>query len=82
VTPKGAASADVARRPRVPASIWITLGTACVAACLLAASVWTSHLVAGLFYLFMLMGCSWIAGAFLRELYPRRDVLRTAVIKR
>ena len=68
MTPKGAASADVTRaRPPVPASIWITLATALVAACLLAASVWTGHLVAGLFYLFMLTGCSWIAGAFLRE---------------
>ena len=25
------------------------------------------HLVAGLFYLFMLSGCTWITGAFLRE---------------
>jgi len=69
VTPKSGASAVRSRHEirRVPASIWLTIASAIVAAGFLAACVWTQHFMAGLFSLFMLTGCSWIAGAFLHE---------------
>src|SRR6185503_4142947 len=74
VTPKSGASAVWSRNQAraIPASIWITIASAVVAAAFLAGCVWTRHFVAGVFYLLMLTGCTWIAGAFLYEYHGSR----------
>jgi hypothetical protein len=79
VTPKSGSFARApTAMPRVPSYIVLTMASAVASLALWVASLVLGHFFAAVFYLMMVIGSVWVAGAYLREHVARRAAVLAA----